>query len=132
MKQSIKRVISTFLCAILALGVFGCVKSSGGSNAVISEPGAKGRYIEQEIKIPLPEGSTEQISHWDWSVGERDRSICEYLFGKQKTRTIVRYFRHSIDQAGTVTTTEEQWLNELASDGGNEMRGSRLMTALFI
>ena len=121
MKQSIKRVISTFLCAILALGVFGCVKSSGGSNAVISEPGAKGRYIEQEIKLPLPEGSTEQYLI---GIGRSENGIEVFanIYSGTEDQTIVRYFRHSIDQAGTVTTTEEQWLNELASDGGNEMR----------
>jgi hypothetical protein len=35
---------------------------------------------------------------------------------------IVRYFRHTVHSDGTVTTADEQWLNDLASDGGNEMR----------
>ncbi|MDD4312867.1 MAG: hypothetical protein PHW41_10335, partial [Eubacteriales bacterium] len=121
MKQSFKRWISMLLCAALLLSVFGCTKAPDGSNDQPSASGTKGRYLEQELKIPLPEGASEQGII---GVGQSENGLevftCVYSGTEEKT--MIRYFRHTIQSDGTVTTTDEQWLNDLAADGGNEMR----------
>ena len=54
-----QRILAGFLCIALLAGVFGCTGPAVASNANAAET-AKGRYMEQVINLPLPEGATEQ------------------------------------------------------------------------
>ncbi len=121
MKQSIKREIAIFLCAILALGTFGCSGAPEKADPQIVEQKASGRYIEQGIDIPLPEGYSEQ---YVLGVGssENGAEVFTYAYSGTDDEVTVHYFRHTIQSDGTITTADEAWLNDLAQDGGNEMR----------
>lgn len=121
MKQSIKREIAIFLCAILALGTFGCSGTPEKAEPQIVEPEAGGRYIEQEADIPLPDGHSEQ---YVLGIGssENGTEVFTFVYSGTDDQVTVHYFRHTIHEDGTITTADETWLNDLASDGGNEMR----------
>jgi len=122
MKQSIKRGIAIFLCVGLALGAIGC---SGAENVATGEapetPDAESRYAEREIELPLPEGFSEQYVI-GVGLSEDGLEVFTNTYSGTDDQVTVRYFRHTIHSDGTVTTADEQWLDELASDGGNEMR----------
>lgn len=122
MKHLIKRGIALLLCALLAAGIYGCSKPTGESTS--AEPGANGRYVEREIKLPLPEGFGEQ-----YVIGlcqsENGLEVFTNTYSNDNDTTTVHYFRHTVRADGSITTADEQWLNELAPNGGNEMRVQR-------
>lgn len=121
MKQSIKRGISIFLCMLLTLGTFACSGAPEQAEPQAIEPDAQGQYVEREINLPLPEGYSEQ---YVLGVGssENGTEVFTYAYSGTDDQVTVHYFRHTIQSDGTITTADEAWLNDLASDGGNEMR----------
>jgi hypothetical protein len=101
--------------------MFGCSGAQEQAEQKAAKQGAKGQYIEREIKIPLPEGYSEQ---YVFGVGssENGTEVFTYVYAGTDDQVTVRYFRHTIQADGKVATADETWLNDLASDGGNEMR----------
>jgi hypothetical protein len=80
--------------------------------------------VEREIKLPLPEGFGEQ-----YVIGlcqsENGLEVFTNTYSNDNDTTTVHYFRHTVHTDGSITTADEQWLNELAPNGGNEMRVQR-------
>ncbi|MCE5189447.1 MAG: hypothetical protein LLF75_09765 [Eubacteriales bacterium] len=116
-----KKAISILLCAVLLAGAIGCSGPSGASNSNAADA-ATGRYMEQVIDLPIPEGFSEQ-----YVIGlaalENGVEVFTNTYADNKDGTSsARYFRYTILDDGSVKTAEEQWLNDLAVDGGNEMR----------
>ena len=116
-----KKAISLLLCAALLAGLFGCVGPARASNSNAAQT-ASGRYMEQVINVPLPEGISEQyiigLSALDNGV---EVFTSGYIDNGDGSAT-ARYYRHTILDDGTTTTADEPWLNDLAVDGGNELR----------
>ncbi|MEA5047168.1 MAG: hypothetical protein VB034_01035 [Eubacteriales bacterium] len=123
MKRQIKRGIALLICALLALGAFGCGTTPSGS-VDAAKTGAKGRYVEREIKLPMPEGFSEQ-----YVIGicytENGLEVFTNTYSTVGEETTTWHFRHTISSDGSVKTTDETWLNDLAPRGGNEMRVQR-------
>jgi len=119
MKHNLNRLIAIFLCMLLALGALGCSRAADDGKAAIQN--AEGRYVEREISLPLPEGSTEQ---YVIGVGSSENGIEAFTntYVGTEEQTTVQYQRQTIHSDGTVTAAAETWLNSLASAGGNEMR----------
>lgn len=111
-----KKTIAIIICATLLLG-FGCTASPGvsGGNAIAA---GTGRYIEQLIDLPLPEGFSDQ---YIIGLGTLENALQVFAFSYSESGQ-AHYFRHTILDDGTVSTADEQWLNDLAVDGGNELR----------
>ena len=123
-KRINQRILAGFLCITLLAGVFGCTGPAVASNANAAET-AKGRYMEQVINLPLPEGATEQyIIGLDTLENGVEVFTITYSDNGDGTAT-THYFRHTILDDGTASTAPEQWLNDLAADGGNELRVQR-------
>ena len=108
-----KKAISLLLCAALLAGLFGCVGPARASNSNAAQT-ASGRYMEQVINVPLPEGISEQyiigLSALDNGV---EVFTSGYIDNGDGSAT-ARYYRHTILDDGTTTTADEPWLNDLA------------------
>lgn len=116
-----KKAISLLLCAALLAGLFGCVGPARASNSNAAEA-ASGRYMEQVINVPLPEGASEQYII-GLSALENGLEVFSYAYADNGDGTgSVRYYRHTILDDGTTTTADEPWLNDLAKDAANELR----------
>ena len=116
-----KKTISLLLCVALLTGLFGCVGPARASNSNAAKA-ASGRYMEQVINVPLPEGVSEQyiigLSALDNGIEVFSNAYVDNGDGTADAR----YYRHTILDDGTTTTVDEPWLNDLAKDGGNELR----------
>jgi len=122
MKQLIKS-ISLMLCAVLLMTAGGC-KGAPGSEKLSAIPSETGRYIEQLIDLPLPEGYQEQYII-GVSALENGVEVFTCTYSQEGETSQAHYFRHTILDDGTVKTTDEQWLNDLAMGGGNELHVRR-------
>lgn len=122
MKQ-LSKLIVLLLCAALLIPAGGC-KSPATADETITIPAESGRYTEQLLDIPVPEGYQNQyiigVSALESGV---EVFTCSYL--QQGDVWETHYFRHTLLEDGTVKTADEQWLNELAVDGGNELHLKR-------
>ena len=107
MKRTMTRGISLILCALLTLGMFGCSATAKDSNPQTIEPEAGGRYIESEIKLPIPEGFSEQSILGVGSYGNEIHVFTNTYSGTEDQVT-VHYFRHTIQKDGSISTTSEQ------------------------
>ena len=112
-----KKTIALFLCAVLLLGISGCV-ASNNSGELSAISGETGRYVESLIEVPLPEGFSDQYVI-GLSALENGVQVFTCLYSESGQ---AHYFRHTILDDGTVSSADEQWLNDLAIDGGNELR----------
>lgn len=130
MKQLIK-TISIVLCAALLMTAGGC-KSAPTSGKLSGIPSDTGRYTEQLIELPMPQGYQEQYII-GVSALENGVEVFTCTYSQQGETSQAHYFRHTILDDGTVKTTDEPWLNELASTGGNELHVRRTADgALYI
>lgn len=121
-----KKIIALILCAALLAGLAGCVSPAGVSNGNVVKT-ETGRYMEQVINVPLPEGYSEQ-----YIIGisplENGLEVFANTYDDNGDGTAtVHYYRHTILDDGTVKTADEPWLNALAIGGGNEMRVLRAL-----
>ena len=116
-----KKAISLLLCVALLTGLVGCTGPARASNSNAA-PVASGRYMEQVINVPLPQGVTQQLII-GLSALENGIEVFTnaYVDNGDGTGT-ARYYRHTILDDGTTTTADEPWLNELAKDAANELR----------
>lgn len=116
-----KKAISLLLCAALLAGLFGCVGPARASNSNATQT-ASGRYMEQVINVPLPEGVTQQLII-GLSALENGIEVFTNAYVDNGDGTgSARYYRHTILDDGTTTTADEPWLNDLAKDAANELR----------
>ena len=116
-----KKAISLLLCVALLAGLAGCVGSARASNSNAAQA-LSGRYMEQVINVPLPQGVTQQYII-GLSALENGIEVFSYAFVDNGDGTgIARYYRHTILDDGTTTTADEPWLNDLAKDAANELR----------
>ena len=116
-----KKVISFLICTAMLVGLFGCVGPARASNSN-AEQAVSGRYMEQVINVPLPEGVSEQYII-GLSALENGIEVFTYAYFDNGDGTgSARYYRHTILDDGATTTADESWLNDLAKDGGNELR----------
>ncbi|MEN6418835.1 MAG: hypothetical protein ABFC73_07915, partial [Clostridiaceae bacterium] len=122
MKQWIK-TIALVLCAALLITAGGC-KSAPGSEKLSAIPSETGRYIEQLIDLPLPQGYQDQYII-GVSALENGVEVFTCSYSQEGETSQAHYFRHTILDDGTVKTTDEQWLNDLAVSGGNELHVRR-------
>ncbi len=116
-----KKAISLLLCVALLAGLVGCTGTARASNSNAAQANS-GRYMEQVINVPLPEGVSEQyiigLSALDNGV-----EVFSYAYVDNGDGTgSERYYRHTILDDGTTTTADEPWLNELAQNAANELR----------
>ena len=116
-----KKAISLLLCVALLAGLAGCVGPARASNSNAAQANS-GRYMEQVINVPLPQGVKEQ---YIIGLGALENGIevfsSAYVDNGDGTGT-ERYYRHTILDDGTTTTVDEPWLNDLAKDAANELR----------
>lgn len=116
-----KKTISLLLCAALLAGFFGCAGSARVSNSNAAQP-ASGRYMEQVINVPLPEGVSEQYIIGLSAIDNGIEVFSNAYVDNGDGTGSARYYRHTILDDGTTSTADEPWLNDLAKDGGNELR----------
>ena len=118
-----KKAITLLLCAAMLFGITGCAASndtgSGSANATEA-----GRYVEQLIDVPQPEGYSNQYII-GLSALENGLEVFTCSYSDSDNGSQAHYFRHTILNDGSVKTTDEQWLNDLAVEGGNELRVKR-------
>lgn len=116
-----KKVISLILCAALLAGFAGCVSPAGVSNGNVVKA-ETGRYMEQVINVPIPEGYTDQYIIGISPLENGIEVFTNTYSDNGDDSSTVHYYRHTILDDGTVKTADEPWLNALATDAGNEMR----------
>lgn len=116
-----KKLISLLLCALLLIACIGCKKETATAErpeiATIA-----GRYTERAIEYPVPEGFDSQIAI---GVEKTNDALCIFTCCYRENTPDdfeTRYYRHSIAADGSVTTTDEAWMNELAPEGGNSLQ----------
>ena len=122
MKQ-LTKTIALMLCAVLLFITVGC-KSGTGTEKLSPIPTGTGRYTEQLIDLPMPNGYQDQ-SIIGISALENGVEVFTHTYSQQGETYQAHYFRHTILDDGTVKTTDEPWLNDLASTGGNELHVRR-------
>ena len=122
MKQ-LTKTIALMLCAALLLTAAGC-KSDPGTEKLSPVPMGTGRYTEQLIDLPMPNGYQEQYII-GISALKNGVEVFTCTYSQQGETSQAHYFRHTILDDGTVKTADEPWLNELASTGGNELHVRR-------
>ncbi|MEG1524820.1 MAG: extracellular solute-binding protein [Clostridia bacterium] len=112
--------IIALLCASLLLlfCLSGCRRAPQADNGAI--PGALGRYMEEPVTLPLPEGATEQ-SLIGMCAAADGMVYFTCVYHGQDDAFYVDYFRHTVKIEGSVTTQKEQWLSDSAPKGGNEL-----------
>lgn len=116
-----KKAISILLCVALLAGLSGCIGPAGASNGNAAKT-VTGRYMEQVMELPLPEGYGEQYVIGLGALENGVEVFSNTYFDNGDGTAGTRFFRHTILDDGTTTTAEEKWLNELVPQGGNEMR----------
>ncbi len=92
----------------------GIPEGEGGDDAQPQGSNAKGRYVEQEVELPLPKGVTQQAVVGIAAIeGGVEYYTVDYEGGKP------RYFRHAVRDNGDVSTQSEAWLVDNASNNSN-------------
>lgn len=122
MKQ-LTKTIAWMLCAALLLTAVGC-KSDPGVVTLSAVQKGTGRYTEQLIELPMPQGYQEQYII-GISALKNGVEVFTSTYSQQGETSQAHYFRHTILDDGTVKTADEPWLNDLASGGGNELHVRR-------
>ncbi len=130
--RKITKYLSAVLAALLALGMLaGCKSPEEAAVPDGVDVLAVGRYVESEVTLPLPEGVQNQmLLGLREENGVRTAFTCTGQGDEEDFRFL--YYRHSFAADGTVTTTEEAWLNDLAPLGGNEMHVAASGGALYM
>ncbi len=123
-----KKWISMMLCILAVAASIGCGKTDqpaapGAAASVDIQPVASGRYVEDEIDLPLPEGVSRQMILGVCRLSGALTAFTAAYF-EEGDAWGFRYYRHTLAADGTVATADETWLNELAPLGGNEMHVS--------
>ena len=116
-----KKAISLLLCVALLVGLVGCTGPARASNSNAAQANS-GRYMEQVINVPLPQGATEQYIIGIGALENGIEVFSSVYADNGDGTSAVHYYRHTILDDGTTTTADEPWLNDLAKDGGNELR----------
>lgn len=107
-----------------------CSAPTAGETVAAPQVGGKGRYIESKIELPLPEDATEQQLLGMADTGEG--MVYYTSTGKPDGDSwICRYFRHTVNAEGALTTQDMPWLNTLAPLGGNQVLLTQCGDALY-
>lgn len=123
----LKRTISLVLMISLLLSCCACAAQPSGapSGSPSGSPSgadveSKGRYMEEKVQLPMPEGFSEQqlIGVNALENGMEYFTVC----GKEDANGYTaRYYRHTVID-GNAATASESWLDECCPEGGNAMR----------
>ncbi len=112
----LKKIIATFLVFTLLLSCYGCSKPSGQRASIES----KGRYMEDKISLPLPDDATQQAL-----IGMNATANGMEYFTMSSSGTEgsyhTFYYRHTIADDGSISTTPEKWLEDCAPQSGNQL-----------
>ena len=112
--MKMKRILCSFVILSALLSCFSCSPSQ------LAETGGKGRYMEAEIKLPLPDGASEQQALGMYAAAGK-MEFFTMTWNGDEDNYAETYYRHILADDGSVSTQHEQWLNDHISKGGNQI-----------
>ena len=112
--MKMKKMLSLFLILSTLLSCFAC------SPSPIAQTSGKGRYMEANVALPLPGGASEQQAIGICAAAESMEYFTMTYNGDQDNFAAT-YYRHILADDGSVSTQNEQWLNDHISKGGNQI-----------